>query len=101
MAKRKVSEVSVETTTPNWDEIRQDWENRVDEVAIKARRVEVLKDIYEKVYHGMEWDAMEYHSSDEEHEDTWFTYDPEGWSAWKYPIYQEVLKLIADLANEQ
>ena len=100
MARKKTENINIDQNTPNWDEIRTDWDKRVEELEQKARRIDVLKEIYEKVVSAMQWECMEYHSSDEEHEDTWFTYDPESYHAWKYPIYQEVLKNIADMANE-
>lgn len=100
MARKKTENINIDQNTPNWDEIRTDWDKRVEELEQKARRIDVLKEIYEKVVSAMQWECMEYHSSDDEHEDTWFTYDPESYHAWKYPIYQEVLKKIADMANE-
>ena len=101
MARRKVTEnINIDQNTPNWEELRTEWDKKVDEMQLKAQRVEVLRDIYEKVVSAMQWDCMEYHQADEEHEETWFTYDPDHYYAWKYPIYQEVLKNIADMANE-
>ena len=99
MARRK--KMDIEQHEPNWDDIRTDWDKKVEELEQKARRIDVLKEIYEKVVSAMQWECMEYHSSDEEHEDTWFTYDPESYHAWKYPIYQEVLAKIAEMANEE
>lgn len=101
MARRKNTEnINIDQNTPDWDAIKTEWEKRVDEIQLKAQRIEVLKDIYEKVVGAMQWDCMEYHSSDDEHEDSWFTFDPENYHAWKYPIYQEVLAKIAAMADE-
>lgn len=103
MARRKVVEnqEEINLVEPNWDDRRKEWEDKVEQMEQRARRIDVLKDIYEKVFTAMQWDAMEYHSSDEEHSETWFTVPREDYyTAWKYPIYLEVLEKISEMANE-
>ena len=101
MARKKTENINIDQNTPNWDEIKTALDKKVDEMQLKAQRIDVLEDIYEKVVSEMQWNSMEYHSADGEHEESWYTYDPESYHAWKYPIYQEVLAKIAEMANEE
>jgi len=103
MARRKVVEnqEAMNLVEPKWEDLRKEWEDKVEQMEQRARRIDVLKDIYEKVFTAMQWDAMEYHQADEEHDETWFTVPNEDYySAWKYPIYLEVLAKISEMANE-
>ena len=85
MPLKKNKNINIEQSTPDWDELEKAWDKKVEEVEQKAKRIDVLKDIYEKVVSEMQWNSMEYHSPDAEHSVTWYTYDPESYHAWKYP----------------
>lgn len=82
-----------------------DFDAKFEELNKKARRVSVLSAIYESVKNKMEWDAMDYHSADDEHDSTWFTEpDEESWNyedkVIAYETYKEVLEAIEKLASK-
>ena len=82
-----------------------DFDAKYDELKNKAQRVSVLSTIYDSVENKMKWDTMDYHSSDDEHEEAWFTEpDEESWNYDEkkvaYDTYKEVLDMIEKLANK-
>lgn len=75
-------------------------ESKARELEKAARRCEYLSQIYNIVYERMQWNAMVWHSADEEHEDSWYT-EPEAddYNRESYETYIEVLKAIEKLAK--
>lgn len=80
------------------------WEEKYNEARNQAERISALGSIYDKLVDSMQWDCMEYHSADEEHESSWFTDYPE--DHWQYEnasakkaVYEEVLAAIEKLAK--
>lgn len=75
---------------------------KYEELQNKAERINILGDIYDEVHDRMQWNAMDYHGQDEEHENAWFTApeneDDYHWN--RYQVYQEVLKAIEKLADK-
>ena len=81
-----------------------DFEKTFEEINKKAERIKYLGEIYNKVLDDMNWACRDYHSSDEEHEDTWFS-DPDEndyryeEKMYKMEVYEEVLAAIEKLAK--
>ena len=73
---------------------------KAKELEKASRRCEYLAEIYNNVHESMQWNAMDFHKADEEHEESWYT-EPEidGWNRERYEAYQEVLKAIEKLAK--
>ena len=83
-----------------------DFDAKFDELNKKAHRVSVLSTIYDSIKDKMKWEAMDYHSPDDEHEEVWFT-EPDPENSWDYDnkviahdTYLEVLEMIEKLANK-
>ena len=75
-------------------------ENKAKELEKAARRVTYLANIYSQVEERMQWNTMIYHSSDEEHEESWFTApEPDDYQYDEYNVWLEVLKAIEKLAK--
>lgn len=76
------------------------WEEKIEELENKKNRVSTLQTIYEKVKTEMEWNSMEWHDADEEHDGTWYTApSEESWKYSEYAVYQEVLEMIEKMAK--
>ena len=75
-------------------------ENKARELEKAARRCEFLAEIYKQVHDSMQWNAMDWHKEDEEHEETWYT-EPaqDSYNRERYETYLEVLKAIEKLAK--
>ena len=77
--------------------------NKAEELRNKANMIEALGDIYKTIEDKMKWDCMEYHSADEEHEESWFTpYDEDLMSDWqkaKLEAFKMVLDSIVKMAK--
>lgn len=79
-----------------------DFEAKYNEAFAKANRINNLGRIYEEVRDRMQWNAMEYNSADEDHEDSWFS-APESDADYRYELYNaycEVLEAIEKLASK-
>lgn len=81
-----------------------DVSERTEEMQKKISRIETLGTIYNYIVEKMQWDLMKYHSSDDEHDSTWFTEYDEEEDPWGYermtrdmPVYEEVLEAIEKL----
>lgn len=77
-----------------------DWKTKADELQNAAERIIYLEEIYNKVQSEMQWNAMQFHSADEEHEESWFT-EPEedDYNYRRYLTYKEVLAAIEKLVK--
>lgn len=77
-----------------------DWTTKAEELHNAAERITYLEEIYNKVQSEMQWNAMQFHSADDEHEETWFT-EPEedDYNYRRYQAYQEVLAAIEKLVK--
>ena len=81
------------------------FEERLQELETKKRTIEAVQCVYMAVKHQMEWNAMDYHNADDDHEDSWYTVpEPEDEYDFytmaklaQYEIYQEVLDHLMDL----
>lgn len=77
------------------------FEEKYNELHEKAERVNNLGEIYREVNERMNWNAMNWHAADDEHEVVWFTEPEENeYQYSKYQAYQEVLKAIEKLADK-
>lgn len=80
------------------------WKDKYEEARKAADKVQILEEIYDKVQDAYNWNYMEYHSADDEHEESWFTELEEGHYRYENAqlakeIYGEVLAAIEKLAK--
>lgn len=77
-----------------------DWTTKAEELHNAAERITYLEEIYNKVQSEMQWNAMTFHSADDEHEEMWFT-EPEedDYNYRRYLTYKEVLAAIEKLVK--
>ena len=75
-----------------------------EELRRKLARLDVLETIYNKVVQDMQWNCLQYHQADDEHDSTWFTEYDEEEDSYNYermkeslPVYEEVLDCIEKL----
>lgn len=68
----------------------------------EADRIETLEEIYIEIKNSMQWNAMEYHEPDEDHENGWYTIPDEDddYRYNKYKVFQEVLRDIENMAEK-
>lgn len=67
----------------------------------EADRIETLEEIYIEIKNSMQWNAMEYHEPDDEHDDNWYTIPYENDYRYnKYKVYQEVLRTLENMAEK-
>lgn len=72
----------------------------VKQLQDKAERATVIGSIYDATARNMEWDAMCYHSADEDHSEGWYTVpEPDDYNYNRYQVYQEVLAMLLKLAE--
>ena len=79
------------------------FEKRANELMKKAQMIQAFGDIYTMLADKLNWECKEYHSSDDEHPDAWFTEpDRENMSDWqiaKYDAYVAVMEAIEKMAK--
>jgi len=71
-------------------------EQKIEEARLFAEKLTTVSSILDRIEQDMKWNAMDYHSADEEHGDEpWYTEPNEGsYNYSRYLAYREVIELI-------